>query len=77
MSKPKVFWIALVETSLGPQWQVSPSKFEDAYHMREVREIDWEKVWKAYWGWHSSMKNENMYVDKIQQLVEKQLTGEE
>lgn len=73
MSKPKVFWIALVEISLGPQWQVSPSKFEDAYHMREVREIDWEKIYNNYCM--QTEKNDDFKL--IQQLVEKQLTGEE
>lgn len=73
--KPHEVWIPddiverLKKVPIAPM--LRSSKF------REVVPINWEKVWKAYWEWHGSMKNENMYVDKIQELVEKALAGEE
>lgn len=79
--KAREFWVRSVGDRVTLCLPVKPEiqEVEDpgTFKVREVLPIDWGKVWKKYWEWHGSMKNENMYVDKIQELVERQLRGEE
>lgn len=75
MSKPREFWIPMDSTGqAGVVWVRDPKNYQnvpwDFIHVREIVPIDWDKVWKNYTG-------DDCYKEKIQQLVEKQLAGEE
>lgn len=48
---------------------------QQIFHVREVREIDWDKAWQDYWEKGGVASREE--IKEIQQLVEAQLKGEE
>lgn len=51
--------------------------FDKITHVREVVEIDWGKVWKDLGKYMMDDSDKTYYFDKILELVEKQLAGEE
>lgn len=78
MTKPREFWITFQpyeKDPLGPCVNilkyVATFDHEHGVHVREVMPIDWDKIWESI----PDVDPENF--DKIQQLVEKQLAGEE
>lgn len=72
--KPREFWVReAIDLFGGPCLLVYDLRLADKdIHVREVVPIDWEKVWKEYGGAHFWESKE-----QIQELIEKQLVGEE
>lgn len=56
-------------------FDIHPEQF---IHVREVMPIDWEKVWNYLDNWSGcSIEVSNKhYLDKLKELIEKQLAGE-
>lgn len=83
MGKPREFWIITLGDFTPPGVMLSKDAADMAIelikrsndpnmtHVREVMEINWEKVWANYEG------TERFDHIQIQELVEKQLRGEE
>jgi hypothetical protein len=71
--KPRDFYITVNEYG-EPSHIALFEKLEDRkqIHAREVVIIDWNKLWEEF-----DRKTTNYPKDRIQQLVEKQLMGEE
>jgi len=76
--KAKEFWIQQYhyEDAISEK----PQKDDGWIHVREVKPIEWEKVWSSLDEYFSSDECTHKWpgtVIKIQQLVDKQLAGEE
>lgn len=77
MTKPRHFTFEKDQRNGGILFDGDKIKVGEKIHVREVREIDWAKVWSTYWD---AKDSQYLYEDDkmlIQQLVEKQLKGEE
>lgn len=65
-------WLCADNISIALHAYCKNTKFK----VREVVPIDWDKVWEKYWEKFEG-QNHKIGDDYIQQLVEKQLRGEE
>lgn len=67
--KPREFWLDL---NINEVLSSDSKRESNDVYVREVVEIDWEKVWALYPFVNIFKEGKN----KIQELVEKQLRGE-
>ncbi len=72
MSKPREFCVREVVLIVNDLNEDQKQLFTDKVYIREVVPIDWNKVWDKY-----PEDMSDYYAEIIQQLVEKQLAGEE
>ncbi len=69
--KPREFWL---NASYWHSIDDKPFNRNDTVYLREVVPIDWKKVWNDYCD---GLDGDSDNLQLIQQLVEKQLAGEE
>ncbi len=78
--KPREFWIkkGFLDPKEGVVRLTKPTDYSTEYfeHIIRVVPLDWLKIRAAYFIWGGAMGGDEKAIDKIQQLVEKQLRGE-
>lgn len=87
--KPREFWIKVDwitgalragAVNFDLHLELNSGSKDLEFHVREVVPIDWEKVWEGIRQWSlpiDELESAKQMQDKIQELVEKQIKGEE